>query len=301
MTRLRRSELSTPGINQRMLERAASSEADLVFLDLEDSVAPAQKEESRKIVVEALTGLDWGRKTRAVRINAVDTPWARDDLAEVVGGAGDALDVVIVPKVKTASDVTRVATTLTQLEQELSLGTPIAIEVLIEEAEGLVNVEEICLASPRIEALIFGPGDFSASQGVRWGLMSQAEFPGDIWQYHRSRIVVAARAAGIDAIDGPFANFRDADGYRKESLRAALIGFAGKWAIHPSQIEIANDVFSPTPQEVQSARELVEAYAKAEAEGAGAAGMGGVMIDAATVRIMEGVLERAQQIKARTS
>lgn len=296
--RLRRSELSTPGINRHMVERAASSAADLVFLDLEDSVAPAQKEEARAIVVEALKGSNWGRKTRAVRINAVDTPWAKGDLTEIVRGAGKALDVVIVPKVKSASEVERLATTLTQLEQEAGLETPIGLEILIEEAEGLVNVEEIARATPRIEALIFGPGDFSASQGVRWGLTKEAEYPGDIWAYHRSRIVVAARASGLDAIDGPFANFRDPEGYRRESLRAALLGFSGKWAIHPSQIAIANDVFSPTDQEVAAARELVEAYAKAEAEGAGAAGMGGVMIDAATVRIMEGVLERAQLIRA---
>jgi citrate lyase subunit beta / citryl-CoA lyase len=152
------------------------------------------------------------------------------------------------------------------------------------------------VSSPRLEALIFGPGDFSASQGVRWSIAREASYPGDIWAYHRSRIVVAAKAAGIEAIDGPFANFRDLDGYRTEALRAALIGFTGKWAIHPDQIAIANEVFSPTSSEVQAARELVDAYAKAESAGEGAAGMGGVMIDAATVRMMEGVISRAELI-----
>jgi citrate lyase subunit beta/citryl-CoA lyase len=193
--------------------------------------------------------------------------------------------------VHTADDVQTIDTLLTQLESEA------ALEVLIEEADGLTNVEDIARSSLRLEALIFGPGDFSASQGIRWAMAKEAAYPGDIWAYHRSRIVVAARAAGIDAIDGPFANFRDADGYRIEAARAALIGYVGKWAIHPSQIEIANDVFSPKPKEVDSARELVEAYAKSEAEGAGAAGMGGVMIDAATARIMEGVLRRAELIE----
>lgn len=295
--RLRRSELSTPGHNKKMVDRAATSEADLVFLDLEDSVAPAQKEEARAAVIQALSGLDWGTKTRAVRVNATDTPWHRDDLRLLVGGVGNAVDVVILPKVKTAEEVERVATTLTQLEQEHRIMRPIALEVLIEEAEGLVNVEGIAKASPRVEALIFGPGDFSASQGVRWGLAKEAAYPGDIWAYHRSRIVVAARAAGIDAVDGPFANFRDPDGYRAEALRAALMGFVGKWAIHPSQIEIANEVFSPTAAEVKAASDLVRAYEEAEAEGSGAAGVGGVMIDAATARIMQGILERARLIE----
>src|SRR5581483_10337266 len=157
-------------------------------------------------------------------------------------------------------------------------------EVLIEEAEGLVNVEDIAQCSDRLEALIFGPGDFSASQGVRFAMAREANEPGDIWAYHPSRIAVAARAAGIDALDGPFANFRDADGYRTEAARAAMIGFVGKWAIHPSQIEIANDVFSPKPEEIQSARDIIDAYESSD----GAAGVGGVMIDAATARIMQG-------------
>ena len=294
--RLRRSELSTPGTSEKMLEKAAASDADLVFCDLEDSVAPAGKQRARKLVVEALRGLDWGRKTRAVRINAVDTEWSHHDLVEVVGGAPDALDLIIVPKVKSPADVALVDTTLTELERQHGVASPISLEILVEEAEGLTAVEEIARTSPRIETLTFGPGDFSASQGVRWSIARDAEYPGDIWQYHRSRIVVAAKATGIEAVDGPFANFRDADGYRKEALRAALIGFTGKWAIHPSQIEIANEVFSPTQKEVDSARELVESYAQAQAQGAGAAGVGGVMIDAATVRIMEGILRRAELI-----
>jgi citrate lyase subunit beta/citryl-CoA lyase len=292
--RLRRSELSTPGTSEKMLARAASSAADLVFCDLEDSVAAAQKPQARKLVVEALVGLDWGHKTRAVRINGVHTEWWREDIEEVITGARQAVDLLIVPKVRSPGDVAAVESVLDELDSDVGL------EILIEEAEGLVNVEEIARCSDRIEALIFGPGDFSASQGVRWSLMREADYPGDIWQYHRSRIIVAARAAGIEGVDGPFANFRDLDGYRTECLRAALLGFTGKWAIHPNQIDIANEAFSPTDDEVKAARDLVEAYAKAEASGEGAAGMGGVMIDAATVRIMEGVLFRARLIADRS-
>jgi citrate lyase subunit beta/citryl-CoA lyase len=274
-----------------MLTKAAACAADLVFCDLEDSVAPAHKSQARKLVVEALRDLDWGRKTRAVRINGVHTDWWREDIEEVVTGAVRALDLLIVPKVRTPDDVTMVAEVLDELDSDVGL------EVLIEEAEGLVNVEEIARCCPRIEALIFGPGDFSASQGVRWSLLREAVHPGDIWHYHRSRIIVAARAAGIEGVDGPFANFRDTDGYRNECLRAALLGFTGKWAIHPSQVDIANDAFSPTDDEVRAARELVEAYKESE----GAAGVGGVMIDAATARIMEGILTRAELIAERTA
>ena len=292
--RLRRSELSTPGTSEKMLAKAAASEADFVFCDLEDSVAPAHKKDARKVVVQALASLDWGNKTRAVRINAVHTKWWRKDVEEIVTGAQNSVDLLIVPKVRSPDDVNAVGKLLDEL------ATDVALEILIEEAEGLVNVEEIARCDPRIEALIFGPGDFSASQGVRWSLARAAAYPGDIWQYHRSRIVVAARAALIEAVDGPFANFSDADGYRTECLRAALMGFTGKWAIHPSQIEIANEAFSPTEDEVNTARELVDAYKTAETSGEGAAGVGGVMIDAATVRIMQGVLERAELIAAKS-
>ena len=282
--RLRRSELSTPGSSDKMLAKAASSAADLVFCDLEDSVAPNQKEGARKTVMDALKQLDWGNKTKAVRINGVHTDWWRGDVGAVAAHA----EVVIVPKVRTPDDVQSVDVLISQTTDR-----PVALEVLIEEAEGLVNVEDIAQSSDRLEALIFGPGDFSASQGVRWAMAREANYPGDIWAYHRSRIVVAARAAGIDAIDGPFANFRDADGYRVEAARAALIGFVGKWAIHPSQIEIANDVFSPKPEEIQNARDIISAYEASD----GAAGVGGVMIDAATARIMEGLLRRAELIE----
>ena len=294
--RLRRSELSTPASSGRMIESAVRSAADLVFLDLEDAVAPAEKDAARSRAAEALRELDWGARTRAVRINGVDTPWAHQDVIEVVLGAGDALDVLIVPKVRAPRDVWWVETLLDQLEAK-----SVALEALIEEAEAVGRVEEIARSSPRLEALIVGFGDLSASQGMPPGVLTGGvAYPGDIWHFVRARTVLAARAAGIEAIDGPYPNFRDADGYREEARRARALGFSGKWAIHPSQIALANEVYSPTEDEVRAARGIVEAYREAERAGSGAAGHGGALIDAAAVRMMEGTLTKAELIERRS-
>lgn len=296
--RLRRCELSTPGSSEKMMQKAAASAADLVFLDLEDAVAPSEKPAARGKVVQALRELDWGRKTRAVRINAVSTHYAYEDVLEIVEGAGDAIDMIIIPKVTAARDVWFVETLLTQLETKLRRSRPIAIEVLIEEVEALVNAEEIARSTPRIEALIFGPGDFSASQGVDTRAIGGESvlYPGDIWHYARNKIVVAAKSAGIEAVDGPFAAFRDPDGYRRECVRSATLGFTGKWAIHPSQIDIANEIFSPSPHDVERARRLAKAYEEAEERGLGAVAIDGDMIDAASIRIIRNTIAKADQI-----
>ncbi len=299
--RLRRSELSTPGTSERMMAKAAQSDADLVFLDLEDAVAPAEKPGARPLIVQALTGLDWGTKTRAVRVNGTHTPWCHDDVVDVVTGAEGALDLLIVPKVKAPRDIWFVETLLDQLEAKLRLRAGgIGIEVLIEETEALARVEEIAGCSSRLEALILGVGDLSASQGIRTGHIGDAadRYPGDMWHYARNRMIVAARANGLDAIDGPFANFRNDAAYRREATWASTLGAVGKWAIHPSQVPIANEVFSPTAEETERARAVVEAVASAEDAGEGAANLGGVMIDAATARIFAAVLERADRIAA---
>lgn len=300
-TRLRRSELSTPGTSDKMMAKAAASDADLVFLDLEDSVAPNEKRGARAAVARALVSLEWGAKTRAVRINGVHTPWAYGDLIDVVTAAREAVDVVIVPKVKAPRDVWFVDSLLSQLEADLGLQHRIGIEVLIEETEALSRVEEIAGCCPRLEALILGVGDLSASQGIRTGHIGEAadRYPGDMWHFARNRMIVAARANGLDAVDGPYANFRSAEGYRREAGWAATLGCVGKWAIHPSQVELANEVFAPTAEEVARAREAVDAVRAAEAAGAGAANLGGMMIDAATARIFEVTLERAQRIEQR--
>jgi citrate lyase subunit beta/citryl-CoA lyase len=294
--RLRRSELATPASNDRMFAKAAGSGADLVFLDLEDACAPAEREAARGKAARALRDLDWGRTTRAIRMNGVDTRWAHGDVIEVVTGAREALDVIIVPKVRTARDVWWVDVLLTQLEETLNLRKRIALEVLIEETEGLQNVAEIARSSDRLEAIIFGAGDFSAAQGARVDTNFDpiVDYPGDIWHYARSRIVVAARAAGIDAIDAPFPNYRDLAAYRTAARQAAAMGYAGKWAIHPGQVGVANEVFAPTPEEIAHARRLVATYREAEAGGLGATGLDGMLVDAAHLRLAENITSRAE-------
>ncbi|HYW03356.1 MAG TPA: CoA ester lyase [Gammaproteobacteria bacterium] len=296
--RLRRSELSTPGSSEKMMAKAAGSDADLVFLDLEDSVAPNAKAGARAGIVAALNGLDWGDKTRAVRINNLETPFAWRDIIEVVEGAGESLDIIIVPKIKAARDVWWVDVLLSQMEEALGLTRRIGLEVLIEEVEAMIDVENIARASDRLEAIIFGPGDYSASQGIRVtdiGGTSEG-YPGDLWHYARNKIAIAARAAGIDAIDGPYANFGDPDGYRREAARAATLGFAGKWAIHPSQIAPGKEIFSPTREEVDRARRLCRAYAEAEEKGLGAVAVEGTMVDAASVRVLQNTVRKADLI-----
>ncbi|HEY5477453.1 MAG TPA: CoA ester lyase [Tepidiformaceae bacterium] len=294
--RLRRCELSTPGSSEKMMAKAAASAADLVFLDLEDAVAPNEKVAARGKIIHALQNLDWGTKTRAVRINSLDTEYAYQDIIEVVEAAGDSLDMIIVPKVKSARDVWWVDCLLTQIETRLRRARPIGLEVLIEEVEAMINVEEIAKASPRLEALIFGPGDYSASQGVNTKAIGGTDglYPGDVWHYARNKIVIAARAAGIDAVDGPFAMFKDPQGYRRECDRSSILGFVGKWAIHPSQIEIATAVYSPGTDEVAHARTLSAAYAEAEARGLGAVAVDGDMVDAASVRILRNTIRKAE-------
>ncbi|MDT2007018.1 CoA ester lyase [Rhodococcus opacus] len=299
--RLRRSELSTPGHSPKMIAKAAASEADLVFLDLEDSVVAAQKVAARRNIIEGLNNLDWGVKTRACRINPVSTQWCHGDLIEIVSEAGQNLDVVIVPKVFSPRDVWFVDDLLTQLEMDLGLEVGrIKLEVLIEETQALSCVEDIASCSPRLEALILGVGDLSASQGIRLGHIGAASegnygYPGDVWHYARNRMIGAARANGLDAVDGPFGAISNPDGYEREASWAATLGSVGKWAIHPSQIAIANKVFAPTDIEIERATAAVRAVQEAEEAGLGAAAFEGMMIDAATARIFDGVLERARQ------
>jgi citrate lyase subunit beta/citryl-CoA lyase len=278
-----------------MCEKAAGSGADLVFLDLEDACAPAAKEGARSIAVAALRDLDWGRTVRAVRINGLDTEWCHDDIIEIVTGAGDHLDVLIVPKVRSARDVWWVDVLLTQLETKLRRTHRIGLEVLIEESAGLADAPAIARASDRLEAIIFGAGDLSASQRARvdGNFDPVGEYPGDFWHYARFQVLTAARAAGIDAIDAPYPAYQDPDGYRRSATHASLLGFDGKWAIHPSQISIANEVFAPTADEVAAAQRAIEDYRRSEADGVGAIGRDGRLVDAAHVRLAENVLGRA--------
>jgi citrate lyase subunit beta/citryl-CoA lyase len=296
--RARRSELSVPATSEKMMTKAAGSEADLVFLDLEDAVAPNAKVAARAGAVWALRNLDWQGKTRAVRINGVQSQWCVNDVLEVVGQAAEHIDIIIVPKVKAPRDVWFIDTLLSHCEREAGLEQGhIGVELLIEEVEALSRVEEIAACSPRLEALILGVGDLAASQGMRGAhIGTSASYPGDIWHSARARMVVAARANGLDAIDGPFGEFRDTSAYRTQAEWSADLGAAGKWAIHPNQVGVANEVFAPTEDEVKQARRIVDAMRAAEAEGEGAVAIDGTMVDAATARIFETVLTRAELI-----
>ncbi len=296
--RLRRSELSTPASNERMIEKAAASNADLVFLDLEDSVAPNEKEGARAKVIKGLTTLNWGKKTRAIRINDLETEYAYQDIISIVEEAGEYLDILIIPKVKSARDVWWVDVLLSQIERRLKRPRRIGLEVLIEEVEAMIHVEEIARSSSRLEAIIFGPFDYAASQGVDSRVIGGDldTYPGDLWHYARNKIVIAARAAGIDAVDGPYIDFKNPDGYRRECVRSETLGFVGKWAIHPTQIDIANNVFSPSQEEVDRARKLDTVYTEAQARGLGAVAFEGKMIDVAIIRNARNIIQKADLI-----
>ena len=294
--RARRVQLSTPGSSEKMMAKAAASAADHVFLDLEDAVAPNQKVAARGKIIEALNTLDWGTKIRCVRINDLSTEYAYEDIIEIVEGAGANLDTIMMTKVTSAADILFADRLLAMMEKKLKLPRRIGLEALIEEVEGMQNVDAIAKATDRLECLVFGMGDFSASMGISLdaAIGSDGGYPGDMWHYARFRLVMACRAAGLDPVDGPYADFRNSDGYREECRRAGTLGMVGKWAIHPSQIEIARDVFSPDPAKVASARKIVADYAVAEASGAGAIQVDGAMIDVATVRLLRnGILSRA--------
>lgn len=293
--RLRRCQLAVPGSSEKMMTKAASLDVDHVFLDLEDAVAPNAKVGARDQIVNALNTLDFGSSVRCVRINDLDTHYAYEDIITVVEGAGDNVDTILAPKVRNACDVRFVDRLLSQIERKLGLKHQIGIEVLIEEAEAMMRVEEIAGASDRLEALIFGMGDYSASQGIDTRAISgDSGYPGDIWHYARFKMIVAARTFGLDAVDGPFVNFRDGDWFRTECVRAKQLGAVGKWAIHPSQVAIAQEVFSPSQEEVDKAYKAVAAYREAQEQGLGAIQVDGQMVDVATVRLVQKVIDQAE-------
>lgn len=295
--RPRRCQLSVPGSSEKMMAKAAGLDLDHVFLDLEDAVAPSAKADARGLVVEAINRLEWQPRTVCVRINDVETEWCHDDIIEVVTGAGAKLDTLMLTKAKRAADVIFVHLMLDQLEMKLGLTRRIGIECLIEEVEGMMNVDEIAACSDRLECLVFGMGDYSASQQMQIATVGgSGAYPPDLWHYPRYQMTIACRANGIDPVDGPYANFRNPDAYRKEAERAHALGMAGKWAIHPSQIELANEVFTPSPADVASARAQKAAYDEALAQGIGSINVDGVMVDAASIRIVQNTIDRADLI-----
>jgi len=281
-----------------MMTKAAGMAIDHIFLDLEDAVAPSAKAPARGMIVDALNKHDWQAKTLCVRINDVETQYCHDDIIEVVSGAGEKLDTIMLTKAKSAHDVQFVHMLLDQLEQKLGLTRRIGIECLIEEVEGMMNVEEIAACSDRLECLVFGMGDYSASQAMQLRSVGGegGSYPPDIWHYPRYKMTIACRANGIDPVDGPYANFKNPDAFRTECQRAHTLGMVGKWAIHPSQVELAQEVFSPTEEAVNNARKQKAAYEKALSEGLGAINVDGVMVDAASVRILQNTIDTADLI-----
>lgn len=296
--RLRRCQLSVPGSSEKMMEKSAGLDCDHVFLDLEDAVAPNVKSDARGMIVDALNKHDWKPKTLCVRINDVETEYCHDDIIEIVTGAGDKLDTIMLTKAKSAHDVMFVHMMLDQLEAKLGLKNRIGIECLIEEVEGMMNVEEIAACSDRLECLIFGMGDYSASQVMNIHNIGgdSASYPPDLWHYPRYKLTIACRANGLDPVDGPFADFRNPDFFRTECERGNVLGMAGKWAIHPSQVDIAQDAFSPSATAVSSARKQQKAYDQALEQGLGAIQVDGVMVDAASVRILQNIIDKADLI-----
>ncbi|MCH1569146.1 MAG: CoA ester lyase [Alphaproteobacteria bacterium] len=295
--RLRRSQLAVPGVSEKMLTKAAASAADHVFCDLEDAVAPSAKPGARDTIADALNNLDWGNTVRCVRVNDVGTQWCYEDIVTIVEKAGKNLDTIMLPKPMNAGDVQFADKLLNQLEMKLGLKRKIGLEVLIEEVEAMQNVVEIANSCERLECMIFGMGDYAASQGLVVKNIGRTEgYPGDIFHYPRYHMTIAARAAGIDAVDGPFADFKNDDAYRVECERALTLGMVGKWAIHPAQIEPALDVFSPSQDDVDFAREIIDVYEKAAAEGLGSVGHKGTMVDAASARLFQNTVDRANLI-----
>ncbi len=313
--RLNRSELAVPGSSPQLFEKAAKSAADVIFLDLEDAVAPDKKEEARRNVIRALNEIDWGNKTVSVRVNGLDTHYMYRDVVEVIEQTGERLDLFMIPKVGTAADVYAVDMLVSQVEQAKGRKKRIGFELIIETALGMQNVHEIAGASPRNESLHFGVADYAASTRARttniggvnpdYSVLTdpledgrREVHWGDMWHYAIARMVVAARANGLRPIDGPFGDFSDADGYRAAARRAAALGCEGKWAIHPSQIALANEVFSPSEKEVERARRILAAMEEAAREGKGAVSLDGRLIDIASIRQAQALVAKADQITA---
>lgn len=311
--RLNRSELAVPGSQPQLFEKAAKSAADVIFLDLEDAVAPDDKAQARKNVIQAVGDIDWRGKTLSVRINGLDTHFMYRDVVDLLEQASDRLDLIMIPKVGTASDVYAVDMLCTQIEAAKGRKKKIGFELIIETALGMQNIESIAAASRRNESLHFGVADYAASTRARttsiggsnadYAVLTDADAAGnrqthwgDMWHYATARMVVAARANGLRPIDGPFGDFSDAEAFKAAARRAAVLGCEGKWAIHPSQVALANEVMSPSEAEVKKAHRILEAMAIAASEGKGAVSLDGRLIDYASIRQAEVLVKKAEQI-----
>lgn len=312
--RLQRSELAVPATSPHFFQKAARGEADVIFLDLEDAVAPEQKVAARGNAIAGLNEMDWGQKTVAVRVNGLDTPWAFRDILEIARNC-PRLDMIMLPKAGTPFDVQFVDALLGQIERDIGRTDPFGLEILIETALGMSNVEQIAASSERLEAMIFGVGDYSISMQTgdvlfgsahpKYSMLTAPNDRGererhwnDKWHFALARMANACRAYGLRAIDGPYVDYADSDGYRACAERAAVLGLEGKWAIHPSQVAIANEVYAPAPEQIEWARRLVSIMNEAVAQGRGAASLDGKMIDMAHFKVAE-IIERKREAIAR--
>ncbi|HTT97262.1 MAG TPA: CoA ester lyase [Rhizomicrobium sp.] len=314
--RLYRSKLFVPGSRPALFEKAAASAADVVCLDLEDAVAPSDKEAARDNIVVALNEVNWGNKTVTVRINGLDTNFCYRDVLALVEKGGERLDAIMIPKVGCAADVYAIDMLITQASDFVGRQKKIGLEVIIETALGLTNIDEIAGSSKRLESLHFGSADYAASQRMRTtnigggnaDYVMLTDVPdarvrhwNDLWHYPLFRMSQAARAHGLMAIDGPFGDYGDPDGFRVQAMRTAILGCEGKWAIHPSQVALANEIYTPPAKEVERAEAILAAMRDAQAKGMGAVALNGVLIDAASIRQAQTIVQQMAMIRERTS
>jgi len=288
--RLRRSILSVPSNRENMVKKALSLSADVIMLDLEDSVPVQEKEQARARVAAAFLEGQWENKVRAYRINGMDTPFAYRDIIDVVEAVGERLDLIVVPKVNEPGEIKAIDYLLTQIEMSMGLRNRIGLEASVETAEGMLRVEEIAFSSPRLEALVFGVADYSASLSMKSkGLSGHGEaedfYPGHRWHFPLSRMAMAAKAAGLAAIDAPYGNYKDPAGLERSCTLSAGLGYDGKWAVHPDQLQIINELYTPSEEDVARSRIILEAYEEARAKGCGSLSIQGKMVDGASVRI----------------
>lgn len=305
--RLNRCQLFGPGSRESLFEKMAKSAADVVNLDLEDSVAPDDKDRARQNIIQAIGDIDWGDKTLSVRINGLDTPFWYRDVVDLLEQAGDRLDQIMIPKAGSASDIYAVDALVTAVERAKGRAKRINFEVIIESAAGICHVEEIAASSPRMQAISLGAADFAASMGMAttgiggtqenyYMIRDGQKYWPDPWHWAQTAIVAACRTHGLLPVDGPFGNFSDADGFIAQARRSATLGMVGKWAIHPSQVALANEVFSPSDAAVTEAREILAAMEKAKAEGAGATVYKGRLVDIASIKQAEVIVRQAELI-----
>lgn len=317
VSRLNRSQLFVPTSQPKFFEKAAQGPADVITLDLEDAVAPDEKPAARANAIAALQNVDFGDKTVSVRINGLDTHYCYRDVVDLVEQGGERLDLIMIPKAGTAADVYAIDMLITQIETAIGRRKKLGLEVIIETALGLTNVEEIAAASARLEALHFGAADFAASMGMRttniggpnpdYGILTDPDENGhrdyhwqDLWHYPMVRMIAAARANGLRPVDGPFGDYSDAEGFRAQARRSAVLGCEGKWAIHPSQVALANEIYTPPEAEVKRARRILKEMKAAQQAGSGAVSLDGRLIDAASIRQAEVIVQKARQIAQRT-